>query len=867
MRNYKTLGIVGIGIYGATVYASYHAYKIYNMPAVSPLAHFPENQKNCSQVYSSIALEYDSKLDWDEFFMGLPSKRRFLAEKAKGDVLEISAGTGRNLEYYNPEKIKSLTITDSSSAMLQMALVKFRKFRQQFEKLDVKSVFKVAESECLAFKDNSFDSVIDTFGLCSHSDPVKALQEMSRVCKKDGTIYLLEHGRGSYDWLNVALDKLAENHSLSWGCYWNRDIDDILKKSGLQILHQNRYHFVDISHFKLQQVIGKGGFGMVRIVSKRDTKQKYALKYINKKKCIKKGAVRNIFRERLILEKCDHPFIINLQFAFQDDEHMFMVIDLALGGDLRYHLMRIGSLPEQTVRIYAAEISSALHYLHGQNIIHRYFWFDYSDLKPENLLLDDEGHIHVTDFNVAIMLDEKIPTSKSGTTAYMDKKTPVEKAIRDRNVVFPNPKDLQPEYYPIAESRFRTAFINGLLIKNVPDRLGCGPDGMNEIKEHPWMQQLDWAAVERKEIIPEFIPDPSQNNYDFGAALEELLYESSPLGSKPVKKRKQKNQIPPTLASLWEDDGQVPNTPSAKKEKTEKDLDYIELYFESYIKPQRLLDGKQKKPARSATAPQKLQYTNYTKKEKAPSFWESALRPSRASKASRAESKPEGTQSKLRTFQREYFSLSQNSVINNRYNQDQPAFKERFPENLPIISKTESNATISRQPKPGLDAMYHQEQMAFKTAYKAVRNHGSTSTLGKSTDDLNYSRSNSIDINENIPPIPDSLKYRDPAVRNLKPKELQKRGIPMSLSAPSPPPVEFHPYTFSPVQSHIQDEQYAQSATTPPKTLQRYDVLEMNMQGLHLDFPDRLEKSPTSASPPSEYSQRKIPRKPFQGNY
>lgn len=180
-------------------------------------------------------------------------------------------------------------------------------------------------------------------------------------------------------------------------------------------------NIVDISHFKLQQVIGKGGFGMVRIVSKRDTKQKYALKYINKKKCIKKGAVRNIFRERLILEKCDHPFIINLQFAFQDDEHMFMVIDLALGGDLRYHLMRIGSLPEQTVRIYAAEISSALHYLHGQNIIHRYLVPNPSDLKPENLLLDDEGHIHVTDFNVAIMLDEKIPTSKSGTTAYMGK--------------------------------------------------------------------------------------------------------------------------------------------------------------------------------------------------------------------------------------------------------------------------------------------------------------------------------------------------------------------------------------------------------------------------------------------------------------
>lgn len=100
--------------------------------------------------------------------------------------------------------------------------------------------------------------------------------------------------------------------------------------------------------------------------------KKYALKYINKKKCIKKQSVRNIFRERIILEKCDHPFIINLQFAFQDDEHMFMVIDLAIGGDLRFHLVRYGYLPEQTVRIYAAEIASALSYLHANEILHRY---------------------------------------------------------------------------------------------------------------------------------------------------------------------------------------------------------------------------------------------------------------------------------------------------------------------------------------------------------------------------------------------------------------------------------------------------------------------------------------------------------------
>ena len=73
----------------------------------------------------------------------------------------------------------------------------------------------------------------------------------------------------------------------------------------------------------------------------------------------------------MILEELDHPFIVNLQFAFQDDEHMFMVLDLATGGDVRFHLKTVGILPEPTVRLYAAEIISALTYLHSKNVIHR----------------------------------------------------------------------------------------------------------------------------------------------------------------------------------------------------------------------------------------------------------------------------------------------------------------------------------------------------------------------------------------------------------------------------------------------------------------------------------------------------------------
>jgi len=344
----------------------------------------------------------------------------------------------------------------------------------------------------------------------------------------------------------------------------------------------------------------------VREVIKRDTKKKYALKYINKEKCIEKGSVKNIFRERMILEECEHPFIINLQFAFQDDNWMFMVLDLAKGGDLRFHLNRYGILPEQTVRMYAAEISSALFYLHSKQIVHR-------DLKPENLLLDEGGHVCITDFNVAVMLTEKVPSSRSGTTTYMapemftkqpykysvdwwalgcvlyecsysmhpftsEKKSNLEFFIREKDPMIPPPfSDIKQHKYPYRDSEARNSFIRGLLEKNVVDRLGS-KGFTNDVRPHPWFEGMDWGKVLRREYSPDFIPNPDQQNYDFGAALEELLYESSPLTKRPVRKRHLKKNKKPMLAYLWNDD-------STEKKKKEEELDYIDEYFESYVKP------------------------------------------------------------------------------------------------------------------------------------------------------------------------------------------------------------------------------------------------------------------------------------------
>jgi serine/threonine kinase 32 len=110
----------------------------------------------------------------------------------------------------------------------------------------------------------------------------------------------------------------------------------------------------------------------VRMVQHKQDKQYYALKYINKEKCIRMKAIRNIIQERKILEALEFPLICNLRYAFQDDEHIFMVLDLMLGGDLRFHLDRRGCMSEEVVRFYCAELALSLKYMHDHGVVHRY---------------------------------------------------------------------------------------------------------------------------------------------------------------------------------------------------------------------------------------------------------------------------------------------------------------------------------------------------------------------------------------------------------------------------------------------------------------------------------------------------------------
>ncbi|VDD87944.1 unnamed protein product [Enterobius vermicularis] len=163
-----------------------------------------------------------------------------------------------------------------------------------------------------------------------------------------------------------------------------------------------------LSDFSIIRSIGRGAFSKLCIVKYRRDGQRYALKYMSKKRCVVQMVTKNVLRELDLLTQVSHPFIVNLWFSFQDAEYMYMVTDLLLGGDLRYHLNEQGRFCEDRAKLYICEIALALEYLHGENIVHR-------DVKPENILLDDDGHAHLTDFNLAARLQPNVlATSFSG---------------------------------------------------------------------------------------------------------------------------------------------------------------------------------------------------------------------------------------------------------------------------------------------------------------------------------------------------------------------------------------------------------------------------------------------------------------------
>lgn len=281
--------------------------------------------------------------------------------------------------------------------------------------------------------------------------------------------------------------------------------------------------------FDILKLIGKGTFGQVYQVRKKDTKRIYAMKVLQKKVIVQKKEVAHTVGERNILVRtamADSPFIVGLKFSFQTPTDLYLVTDYMSGGELFWHLQKEGRFDERRAKFYIAELILALQHLHAHDIVYR-------DLKPENILLDANGHIALCDFGLSKANLTKNDTTNTfcGTTEYLAPEVLLDEQGYTKMVDFWSlgvlvfemccgwspfyAEDTQQMYKNIAFGKVRFPrdtlttegrnFVKGLLNRNPKHRLGATDDA-EELKQHPFFADIDWIALTNKQILPPFKP-------------------------------------------------------------------------------------------------------------------------------------------------------------------------------------------------------------------------------------------------------------------------------------------------------------------------------------------------------------------------
>ncbi|XP_072347088.1 microtubule-associated serine/threonine-protein kinase 1-like isoform X3 [Scyliorhinus torazame] len=291
--------------------------------------------------------------------------------------------------------------------------------------------------------------------------------------------------------------------------------------------------------FDTIKLISNGAYGAVYLVRHRETRQRFAMKKINKQNLILRNQIQQAFVERDILTFAENPFVVSMFCSFETRRHLCMVMEYVEGGDCATLLKNIGALPVDLAQMYFAETVLALEYLHNYGIVHR-------DLKPDNLLITSMGHIKLTDFGLSKIGLMSLTTNlyeghiEKDAREFLDKQvcgtpeyiapevivrqgygkpvdwwamgiilyeflvgcvpffgdTPEElfgQVISD-DIMWPDGDEALP-----ADAQH---LISSLLQPNPLDRLGTG--GTYEVKQHGFFKDLDWTSLLRQKA--EFIP-------------------------------------------------------------------------------------------------------------------------------------------------------------------------------------------------------------------------------------------------------------------------------------------------------------------------------------------------------------------------
>jgi serine/threonine protein kinase len=260
-----------------------------------------------------------------------------------------------------------------------------------------------------------------------------------------------------------------------------------------------------LTDVETKATLGTGSFGRVRLCKHKEDGEYYALKILKKSEVIYLKQVDHVKTEKKILEEIEHPFIVNLFGAFQDDKNLYLLLQYVIGGEFFSHLRKAGRFPNLTSVYYAAQITLVFDYLHQRQILYR-------DLKPENLLLDVKGNCKVTDFGFAKKVEYRTWTL-CGTPEYLAPEIILSKGhgkavdwwacgilIYEMLAGYPPFYDEDPLgiYQKILEGKIKFPWhfdrhskdlCKKLLTADLTKRLGNLKGGAEDIKKHKWYQQ------------------------------------------------------------------------------------------------------------------------------------------------------------------------------------------------------------------------------------------------------------------------------------------------------------------------------------------------------------------------------------------
>ncbi|XP_065178137.1 RAC-gamma serine/threonine-protein kinase-like [Sycon ciliatum] len=281
-----------------------------------------------------------------------------------------------------------------------------------------------------------------------------------------------------------------------------------------------------LEDFEMLKVLGKGTFGKVMLGRDKATGEVFAIKILKKEVIVAKDEVEHTMTENRVLQSARHPFLTSLRYSFQTKERLCFVMEYVNGGELFFHLSRERVFTEDRTRFYGAEISLAIKYLHELGIVYR-------DLKLENLLLDKEGHIKITDFGLCKEEITYGATTKTfcGTPEYLAPEVLEDndygRAVdwwglgvvmyemmcgrlpfynRDHEVLFELIL-MEEVKFPTRITELARSLLGGLLIKDPTHRLGGGKRDAEDIMEHAFFAScINWDDLMAKKIEAPFKP-------------------------------------------------------------------------------------------------------------------------------------------------------------------------------------------------------------------------------------------------------------------------------------------------------------------------------------------------------------------------